>query len=190
VRAAIDGGVDCIQAREKRLDGGELVRRVEQVIALAKPRGVSVIVNDRVDVALAAGADGVHLGQGDLSVHQARAIAGTSLLVGVSTHDLNEARAAVEAGADYCGVGAMFASDVKPARKPSGADYLRAFIERYPAIPHLAIGGITPGNASEMVDAGARGVAVSSCVCGADHPAEVVAAIRRIVEGAAALSEA
>lgn len=189
-RAAIDGGADCIQLREKELEGGEMARRAEQVIALARPRQISVIVNDRVDVALAAGADGVHIGQGDLSVHQVRAIAGTSLLVGVSTHDLSEARAAVEAGADYVGIGAMFGSGLKPARQPSGAAYLRAFIERYPGVSHLAIGGITPDNVSELVDVGARGVAVSSCVCGADQPNEVVAALRRVVERAAAFSEA
>jgi thiamine-phosphate pyrophosphorylase len=182
--AALDGGADCIQVREKTMDGGALARRVDEVIRLARRRGGAVVVNDRTDVALAAGADGVHVGQRDLSVRQVRAIAGTALLVGVSTHDLDEARAAVEAGADSCGVGAMFATDLKPDRAPCGTAFLRAFIDRHPTTPHLAIGGITPDNLPQLVEAGARGVAVCSVVCGAEHPARVVAALRAALDRA------
>lgn len=170
LQGAIDGGADCIQVREKEIDGGELARHVREVIAVARPRGVSVIVNDRVDVALAAGADGVHLGQHDLSVREARRICGRELLIGVSTHDLAEADAAVAAGADSCGVGAMFSTSLKAERIPSGIAYLKAFIERHPATPHLAIGGVTPANVGRLAEAGARGVAASSAVCGADDP--------------------
>jgi thiamine-phosphate diphosphorylase len=165
------------------MDGGEIVRHVRDVLEIARPRGVSVIVNDRVDVALAAGADGVHVGQTDLSVHDVRRVAGRSLIVGVSTHDLNEARRAVEDGADYCGVGAMFHTSTKQ-RQPSGIAYLRAFIERYPSMPHLAIGGIDSANIAQLVDAGARGVAVSSAICGADDPGAATHAITSAFDAA------
>jgi thiamine-phosphate pyrophosphorylase len=182
LRVIIDGGADCIQVREKEMDTRSLLRRVGRAIELAHPAGASVIVNDRVDAALAAGADGVHVGERDPSVGDVRRIAGRTLLVGASTHDLGEAQAAIEAGADYCGVGAMFASSLKPAREPSGPDYLRAFIERYPSVPHLAIGGITPQNIDQLVKAGCRGVAVSSAVCSADDPAQVVRGLREAIE--------
>lgn len=182
LHAIIDGGADCIQVREKELDGGVLAQRVARVIELARHAGVSVIVNDRADIALATGADGVHVGEHDLSIHDVRRIAGRTLLVGASTHDLDEAKAAVEAGADYCGVGAMFATALKPERAPSGPEYLRAFIERYPNTPHLAIGGVGPENVHRLVEAGCRGVAVSSAVCGSDDPAAVVRALRDAIE--------
>jgi len=102
---------------------------------------------------LTAGADGVHVGQHDLSVRDVRRIAGRNLVVGVSTHNLDEARPrAVEDGADYCGVGAMFASSTKD-RQPAGIAYLRSFIERYPRMPHLAIGGIDANNVAHLVEA-------------------------------------
>ncbi|MHC5003941.1 MAG: thiamine phosphate synthase [Planctomycetota bacterium] len=179
--AALAAGVDCIQVREKAMAGGALAARVGAVIEAARPAGAAVIVNDRPDVALAAGADGVHLGQDDLSVADVRRLAGRSLLVGVSTHDPAEAAAAVAAGADYCGVGAMFATRLKPARAPSGAAYLRHFLDAHPGVPHLAIGGITADNAASLVEAGARGLAVSSAVCGADDPAAVVRRLRSLL---------
>jgi thiamine-phosphate pyrophosphorylase len=165
--AAIRGGADCVQVREKEMDGGVLAAHVREVIALARPMNVSVIVNDRADVALATGADGVHVGQNDLSVHDVRRLAGRTLLVGVSTHDLDEAMAAVQSGADYCGVGAMFATATKH-RDTSGIAYLKRFIARFPSVPHLAIGGITPDNVREVAAAGAKGIAVSSAICGAE----------------------
>jgi len=173
LRGAIEGGADCLQVREKDMAGGELVRHVREVMAIATPQA-GVIVNDRVDVALAAGADGVHVGQEDLTVAQVRAIAGRSLIVGVSTHDESEARAAVEAGADYCGLGAMFATTLKPARQPSGPQFAHWFVKQYPNVPHLAIGGITVANLPQLVNAGVRGIAVSTAVCSAENPTSAV----------------
>lgn len=183
LRESIAGGVDCVQVREKDMDGGDLCRHVRDVIDLAKSVAlVTVIVNDRVDVALAAGADGVHLGQNDLTIHEARKIAGRNLLIGASTHDLDEARTAVEAGADYCGVGAMFATSLKPEREPSGPRYLQSFIMRFPVTPHLAIGGITPANIHQLVQAGVRGVAVSTAICAADDHGAVARSMRDAIE--------
>lgn len=173
-REAVFGGADCLQLREKTMEGGEMVRRARRL----KELGVAVIVNDRVDVALAAGTDGVHLGTGDLSIRNARSIAGDRLIIGASTHDLGEARAAVEAGADYCGVGAMFPTSTK-ARTAAGVDYVREYLSE-PAcskVPHLAIGGITPTNVGVLRAAGCVGVAVSGAVCGSDDPAEVCRAL-------------
>jgi thiamine-phosphate pyrophosphorylase len=177
VRESIRAGADAIQVREKDLENDALLKRVREVIDFAHPAGAAVIVNDRVDIALAAGADGVHLGQHDLSVNDVRRVAGRNLIVGVSTHNLREAQAAVEAGADYCGIGAMFTTSIKPDRKPSGVSYLREFAGRFPSMPHLAIGGITLSNIAQLGEAGARGLAVSSAICGADDPGEVVRAM-------------
>lgn len=176
--AAIEGGVDCVQVREKDMDGGQLACRVREVIRIARPDGASVIVNDRVDVALACGADGVHLGTDDMTIADARRLAGRSLIIGASTHDLDEARAAVAAGADYCGVGSMFPSPLKPDRSPSGIAYLREFLERFPEMPHLVIGGITAENAEEVTTAGARGIAVCSAICAADDPCKAARRLR------------
>jgi thiamine-phosphate pyrophosphorylase len=186
--AVVAAGADCIQVREKEMTGGPLVRRVRGVIDAARPAGIAVIVNDRLDVAQAAEADGVHLGLEDLSVADARRAVGRTMLIGASTHDLAEARAAVDVGADYCGVGAMFATTTRAVSVPAGPAYLRAFRQRYPAVPHLAIGGITPDNVGQLVDAGAAGVAVSSAVCGADDPGAVVTSLRQALESAAAVS--
>jgi thiamine-phosphate pyrophosphorylase len=179
LQAALENGCECVQIREKQTEGGDLVKHVREVLSLSRPLNPTIIVNDRPDVALAAGAHGVHVGQNDLSVRDVRRIAGRELIVGVSTHDMSEAQAAVIAGADYCGVGAMFATSIKPEREPAGPECLSAFIERFPSdqVPHLAIGGITPGNVGILARAGCRGVAVSSAICRADDPGQVSRAI-------------
>lgn len=174
---AIAGGVDAVQVREKSLDDRELLAHARAVRAICASRGVATIVNDRVDIALASGADGVHLGTNDLSLRDARRIGGSALLYGGSTHSLDEARAAIEAGADLCGVGAMYESALKPGLAPSGEAYLRAFLREFPRFPHLAIGGIAPGRVAALARAGCRGVAVSSAICGADDPEAVARAI-------------
>ncbi|MBX9738388.1 MAG: thiamine phosphate synthase [Phycisphaerales bacterium] len=181
-REAIAAGADCIQLREKTLTDRELLGRARRLVGIASSGSgagaggarASVIINDRPDIAVLSGADGVHLGQDDLSVADARRIGGERLLIGVSTHSLEEARAAVGAGADVCGVGAMFLTTTK-SRETSGEKYLRAYLadERLRRVPHLAIGGITPENVGELAAAGCRGVAVSSVVCGADSPGRV-----------------
>ncbi len=183
VSRAIDGGADAIQVREKDMPARELVAHARAVRTICAPRGVALIVNDRLDVALAAEADGVHLGADDLPVREARRIAGAALRIGASTHSLAEARTAIEAGADHCGVGAMYESGLKPGLAPSGEAYLRAFMAEFPQVPHLAIGGIAPGRVTALAHAGCRGVAVSSAICGAEDPAAVARAIVAELEG-------
>jgi thiamine-phosphate pyrophosphorylase len=174
VRAALDAGVDAIQVREKELEGRLFAERVASVVELSRPAGVTVIVNDRPDIALITGADGVHLGQSDLSPSQVHQLCGRRLIVGMSTHNEHEAERAMSEGADYCGVGPMFETAVKPNLLPSatcgGERWLRSYIERYSRVPHLAIGGITTANVELLVDAGCRGVAVSTSICGAERP--------------------
>lgn len=179
--AAVEGGADCIQLREKSLDAGELLTRARRLVELCRPRGVSVIVNDRPDVALLAGADGVHVGQSDLPVREVRKLAGRQLVVGVSTSRLAEAKRALEDGADYCGVGPMFPTTTKHKDVIVGPAYLAEYVA-WGRLPHLAIGGITPERLPELVAAapGATlGVAVSSVVCSAADPAGVCRGIRR-----------
>lgn len=175
---ALAAGADCIQVREKNLESGPFLAHARAVVARVRRAntGASVIVNDRADLALLAEADGVHVGPHDLTVAQVRRLAGRQLLVGVSTSSLADAKAAKEAGADYCGVGPMFPTTTKD--KPVvGLDYLRLYLAQAGMPPHLAIGGISPANAAQVRAAGALGLAVSSCVCASESPADAVKAL-------------
>jgi len=177
VAEAVAGGQpDCIQVREPGLADRALLERVREVVAMAAGRS-AVIVNDRPDIAALAGADGVHLGQGDLPCAQVRRLAGRPLIIGVSTSRLAEAQRALADGADYCGVGPMFPSTTKAKPVIVGPDYLREYLA-WGGLPHLAIGGITPDNVHELVAAGAQGIAVSAAVCGADDPAGAIERLR------------
>ncbi len=176
--AALDGGCDCIQLREKQLSDRELLQHARVLRDMTNNRA-ALIINDRPDIAALVQADGVHLGQGDLSITQVRRLFGNTLRIGVSTHDINELDHAARDGADYVGIGAMFASTVKSDRIPAGAAFLEAALERHPDLPHLAIGGITPDNVGELIARGCRGVAVSTALCGAHDP---LVATRRILE--------
>jgi len=177
----IEGGAECLQLREKSLTDRELLRRARRLVEIARASTrnqnpasrPAVIINDRPDIAALAGADGVHVGQDDLSVNEVRKLVGSSLLVGVSTATLDEAMQAVRAGADYCGVGPMFATTTKHKPVLSGPAYLREYLAHTAtaSCPHLAIGGITPDNIGELARVGCRGVAVSSVVQKAQCPA-------------------
>jgi thiamine-phosphate pyrophosphorylase len=167
--AAIQGGVDCIQLREKNLDASELLTRTQKLVALCRPKGVTVILNDRPDIALLGSADGVHLGQTDLPCTEVRKLVGTQLLIGVSTSNLDQAKQAQRDGADYCGVGPMFPTTTKNKPVIVGPTYLKEYLA-WNQLPHLAIGGINAGNLATLTDAGVQGIAVSSTVCGANDP--------------------
>lgn len=170
---AIAAGLDCVQVREKDMDASTLLTRTRLIVERCHASGVSVIVNDRPDVALLAGADGVHLGQYDLPCDEVRKLAGRQLIIGVSTSNLDEARRAIERGADYCGVGPMFPTRTKHKDHIVGPAYLAQFVEQFPRQPHLAIGGIDPQRAAELRAAGCRGIAVSSAICSASDPGQV-----------------
>lgn len=192
-RLALEGGAECIQLREKDLDTAELVRRTRRVVDIARAHDAAVIVNDRVDVALAGGAHGVHLGEHDLSIREARAIAGFALMVGLTTHDIPEAEAALRDGADYCGVGQMFPTATKQRERATpieGPAFMRAYAAHDPPLPpHLAIGGISTENVGIAVESGARGVAASGSVCGAPRPDEITRMLVEAVEAGARTHE-
>lgn len=170
LKQALEAGVDCVQVREKHMPDGELLTHLQQVVELAKNTGAAVIVNDRADLALLAAADGVHLGQTDLPIRAARRLAGHHLIIGQSTENLEQADQAVADGADYLGLGPMFATTTKHKPHTAGPSYITQFREKYPDTPHLAIGGINAENVSQVIAAGAQGVAVSSAICGAGEP--------------------
>jgi len=177
-KAALDGGADCLQLREKELGGTELLARAQALRTLTRAHGASLVINDRIDVALASDADGVHLGQGDLPIAAARSIAGASLLIGASTHDPHEAAEAVAAGASYCGVGCMYPSGTKDGLPIAGPAYFLRFLAEHPGVPHLAIGGIDEARARELAGIGCRGVAVSRAVLASPDPAQAVRRLR------------
>lgn len=170
---ALDAGCDAVQVREKDMEGGALAEHARFVVECCRVRGASTIINDRVDIALASGADGVHLGRGDLAIHDARRIVGRTLLIGATAHSVEEALDAAATGADMIGIGPMFPSATKPGLPCAGPNLLRAVLHAVPSMPHLAIGGIGPQEAQSLVAAGARGVAVSHAICSASDPAAV-----------------
>jgi thiamine-phosphate pyrophosphorylase len=182
-RAALAGGADAIQLREKELADGELLARARWLADACREAGALSIVNDRADIARLAGADGVHVGQGDLPVGEARRIARANQLVGTSTHNEAELAAAMAAGPDYVAVGPMFATAVKPQYGVSGPAYARAAIARLEAagIPHVAIGGITSGNVGEVLAVGVRRVAVCRAILEAEDVAAAVRAFKELL---------
>ncbi len=181
--AAIEGGAACVQLREKHLPDRELLARARELVEIARPRGVAVVVNDRPDIAVLARADGVHVGQGDLDASSVRRIVGDRLSVGVSCSSVEQALAAAGAGADVVGIGAMYATSTKANPSVAGPDLLRLVLAQpsLATVPHLAIGGIDAERARELASIGCRGVAVSSAVCGADDPAAAAAAIAEAI---------
>ena len=189
LEASLDAGVTCVQVREKSLDDASLLRRVRTVLTLARRAGATVIVNDRVDVAQAAGADGAHLGQGDLPIPEARRLCGRRLMLGVSTHSVSEAAEAVEAGADYVGMGPVYATTTRPDLSPAGLGVVGDTLPIIGDLPHLAIGGITSDRVGALCGAGVRGVAVGAAICGAQEPRAaamaILEAVRRATTGAA-----
>ena len=176
--AAIAGGADCIQLREKALPDGELLGLARRLGKLTRSRNVGLIINDRPDVAAAANADGVHLGQDDMPVAAARKVLPARAIVGKSTHDIVQARAAQAEGADYIGAGPMFPTDTKHTGPVAGPEFLAQVVSEI-SIPHVAIGGITAENVGALVSAGAQRVAVCSAVIAADDPAAAAKRIRQ-----------
>lgn len=182
VSLAVEGGVNLVQLREKDLPGGELYDLALSLRRAIRGRALFT-VNERLDVALAAGADGVHLPEQGLATEVARRLAGGGLLVGRSVHGVEAALQAERKGADFVQLGTIFATASKPGAKPGGLALVRAVREAV-ALPLLAIGGITAGNAAAVIGAGADGVAVVSAVTEADDPRAAAADLWRSVSGA------
>jgi thiamine-phosphate pyrophosphorylase len=171
VEAALRGGARAFQLREKDLTPRELYPLALEMRQLTRAYGARLLVNDRIDVALAVGADGVHLTTVSLPAHVARQLLGPERLIGISTHNLAEARAAAEGGADFVVFGPVFFTPSKaPYGQPVGLDSLRA-VRAAVKIPILAIGGVKKANLDQVLAAGAEGIAVISAIISADDPA-------------------
>ncbi len=166
-KQAIGGGADCLQLREKELDGKELLARARRFVDMCRAGGVISIINDRPDIAILSGADGVHVGQEDLPALEVRKMVGTHKVVGVSTHHLAQAKQAVLDGADYVGVGPFFKSGTKPREFVAGGTFAREVAETI-RIPAIAIAGITEENVGEVLATGIKAVAVTAAVVGCD----------------------
>jgi thiamine-phosphate pyrophosphorylase len=168
--AVIAGGCRMVQLREKTWPSGQLLPLAERLRARCRGAGVTFVMNDRVDLAVALDADGVHLGQDDLPPRLARPLLRNGMILGVSTHSVEQARRAQADGADYVAVGAMFPTATKPDFELVGPALARA-VRPEVRVPLVGIGGITPDNAGDVIRAGADGVAVISAVCAAPDPA-------------------
>ena len=178
VTAVVAGGCRMVQLREKEWPSGRLLPVARRLRDHCRAAGVTFIVNDRVDLALAVEADGVHLGQDDFPAPVARALLRPGMIVGVSTHSVAQARAAQADGADYVAVGSMYPTDTKPDFQLVGPALVRELRPEI-RVPLIGIGGITPANAGAVIRAGADGVAVISAVCAAVDPG---AATRHFLE--------
>ncbi|SFG41199.1 thiamine-phosphate pyrophosphorylase [Halopelagius inordinatus] len=174
VRAAIAGGVDAVQLREKHASARERYELGRELREMTADADVLFLVNDRVDIAAAADADGVHLGDDDLPVSVARDQLGSDAVVGRSVSTVEDARVAEDAGADYLGVGSVFSTTSKDVRDEESGIGVETVAEIAAAVdlPVVGIGGITPSNAADVVAAGADGVAVISAITGSDDPEE------------------
>ncbi|MBL3539385.1 thiamine phosphate synthase [Aminivibrio sp.] len=175
---AIDGGATMIQLRNKEMSGRELYETACRLSSLCRRRGAAFVVNDRFDIALAAGAHGVHLGKEDLPVGVVRKIVPTGFLIGATAHSIEEGREAEKQGADYVGIGAVFPTGTKNVVSVIGVDAVRAIREAL-SLPSVAIGGINEENAAEVLSAGVDGIAVVAAVVGRQ---DIAGAARRLAE--------
>ena len=178
MQSFVRAGVDVIQLRDKQLADRHLLERARRLRELTRSSPTLFVMNDRPDLANLADADGVHVGQDELAVDDARSIAGPELLVGVSTHSVAQARQAVLDGADYIGVGPTFPSTTKHFETFTGLDLLRQ-VSSEANLPTFAIGGINLDNLAAVLATGCRRVAVSGAVQTADEPTAAVERIKR-----------
>jgi thiamine-phosphate pyrophosphorylase len=187
--AALEGGAGVIQLRDKDASTRELLRIAIELRRVTRAAGALFIVNDRLDVALAAEADGVHVGQDDMPAHLTRRLVGPRMIVGVSCHDVDEARRALADGADYLGVGALFPTPTKPDAGQATGLAVIGEIRAATGLPIVGIGGINARNAAEVIAAGADGIAVVSAVYGQPDPraasAALLAQVREALRAAA-----
>jgi thiamine-phosphate pyrophosphorylase len=184
VRESAAGGVTAVQLREKNAGAREFFEQASELRQVASDLGIALIINDRVDIALACRADGVHLGQSDMHCARARLIVGKDSIIGVSVSTVDEAMEAEAEGADYLGVGPLFATLTKPDALPAiGLGVLRS-IRRAVRIPLVGIGGITYDNAGDVILAGADGVAVVSAIIASADPGAAARALRSAIDKA------
>lgn len=182
VLAAVQGGVTCVQLREKNLDSRDFYAQAVALMELLRPWNVPLIINDRLDIALACGAQGVHLGQSDLPVHAARALLPESVFIGWSVENLEQVKQSAELPVDYLGVSPVFATPTKTdTAAPWGLEGLRG-LRAHTELPLVAIGGIHMHNAAQVLAAGADSLAVVSAICSADDVRASAQQLRSLID--------
>ena len=179
VHEAIEGGVSIVQLREKDLPDPEIVKLGRNIREITRAAGALFIMNDRPDLAILTEADGVHVGQEELAVTDARRILGSNRIVGVSTHSIEQACQAVTNGADYIGVGPVFESGTKRFTELAGLELVSEVAASEIDVPWFAIGGIDADRVQSVLDSGGRRVAVSGCICRSEQPGESARVIRQ-----------
>jgi thiamine-phosphate pyrophosphorylase len=181
---AIRGGADTIQFRQKSGSTREMIQVACDVKRVCAESGATFIVNDRVDVAIASEADGVHLGQDDFPIPLARQLLGRECIIGGSAATLEEARICLSEGSDYVGFGPVYPTTSKDDAGPvSGISILKGVVESIP-LPIIAIGGVSAENAAEVIKAGAHGIAVISAVCCQEDPEQATRALHKALSNA------
>jgi thiamine-phosphate pyrophosphorylase len=182
VAAAVQGGVTCVQLREKQLNTRDFFAQAIAFKALLAPHHIPLVINDRIDVALACGAQGVHLGQGDMPVAQARRLLPPDVFIGWSVETMDDVAHSASLPVDYLGVSPIHATPTKTdTQTPWGLDGLRQ-VRATTALPLVAIGGVHVGNARAVLSAGADGLAVVSALCAAQDPRVAAAALRKLMD--------
>lgn len=186
-RAAVSGGATLLQYRDKTAETGAFVANARAILAAIEGTGVPLLINDRIDVALAAGTDGVHIGQSDMTPEDARRLLGPAPIVGLTVRSMAEAEAVPVDLVDYVGIGGVFATSSKQNKNPpiglDGLAEISAFLDaRGPDLGRVAIAGITADTTAKVITAGAHGVAVISAVSRAADPTAAAAALRHVVD--------
>ncbi|MSQ41138.1 MAG: thiamine phosphate synthase [Dehalococcoidia bacterium] len=182
VAAAVEGGVTVVQLREKDIPGGQLLALAHRLRQVTSGRAL-LVVNERVDVALACGADGIELGEEALPVAEARKLVGKGVLIGRSVHSVEGAVAAAREGADFLVVGTIFPTASKPGAETAGLALLRQ-VGKAVRIPYLAIGGVDESNAAQVIEAGAAGAAVIGAILEAPDPKAAAARLKEAMQKA------
>lgn len=184
VKSAVEGGVTVVQLREKSAGTREFLHEALSVADYCRKNNVSLIINDRIDIALAVSADGVHLGQDDMPIEYARRIVGKEMIIGISVFNETEAVAAQTAGADYLGVSPLYTTPTKPElTKAVGLEGL-ARIRQAVAVPLVAIGSIKSHNAADAIKAGADGIAVVSAIVSDPDPKQAASDLVTVIRKA------
>ena len=184
VRSAVRGGVTVVQLREKDISTRDFLAEALEVKKVLKNKNIPLIINDRIDIALAADADGVHLGNNDMPIEYARKILPTGKIIGLSAESVEDAIAADRKGADYIGVSPVFTTPTKPELETGlGLKGLRQ-IRMVTRLPLVAIGGLNISNAEEVIQNGADGIAVVSAICAAPDPEKAAEDLAKIIEQA------
>ncbi|WP_304584143.1 thiamine phosphate synthase [Acutalibacter muris] len=181
VEAALKGGVTCVQLREKELDEAAFLQEAKDICALCRRYNVPFIINDNVEIAIACGADGIHVGQEDMAAGEVRRRVGDGMILGVSVHTVEEARQAVQDGADYLGLGAVFPTSTKTDVEQMSSETLQTICNAVD-VPIVAIGGINRDNLLKLAGSGVDGVALVSAIFSAEDIEEACRELRALSE--------